>query len=44
MRRCPDINKANQQLNYKPKISLDEGISRFLQWTEKNYEGNKKSS
>ncbi len=39
MRRCPDINKATQQLNYNPKISLTEGISRFLQWTEKNYEG-----
>ena len=41
MRRCPDINKASQQLNYNPKISLDEGIFRFLKWTEKNYKGKK---
>lgn len=39
MRRCPDINKAKQQLNYNPQISLEDGISRFLKWTEKNYEG-----
>ena len=29
-RRCPDIQKARKQLNYKPKISLEEGIRRYL--------------
>ena len=39
MRRCPNIRKANLQLNYSPRISLDEGIKRFLTWTNINYKG-----
>ncbi len=39
MRRCPDIHKANIQLNYKPKVSLEEGLRRFLNWTDKVYTG-----
>ena len=38
-RRCPNIQKAIEQLNYEPKITLDEGLKRFLQWTDENYEG-----
>ena len=38
-RRCPDIQKAEEQINYKPEIDLDEGLKRFLQWTNENYEG-----
>ena len=29
-RRCPIIDKAKTKLGYNPKISLDEGISRYL--------------
>ncbi|MGN7612841.1 NAD-dependent epimerase/dehydratase family protein [Magnetococcales bacterium HHB-1] len=38
-RRCPDIRKAQLQLNYHPKISLEEGLKRFFSWTDKNYTG-----
>ena len=39
MRRCPDIRKARLQLSYNPEISLEDGVSRFLSWSEKNYIG-----
>lgn len=29
-RRCPDINKARKVLDYDPKIYVDEGVNRFL--------------
>lgn len=35
-RRCPDLTKARTELGYAPSISLDDGISRTLQW----YAGN----
>ena len=38
-RRAPDIKKAKIQLNYTPQVSLHEGLSRFLGWTDKNYSG-----
>ena len=38
-RRAPDIRKARLQLNYSPKISLDEGLKRFLDWSDKTYSG-----
>jgi UDP-glucose 4-epimerase len=31
-RHCADITKAKKILGYKPKISLEEGIKRFLEW------------
>lgn len=31
-RRCPDISKARQVLNYRPKVGLEEGLSRLYQW------------
>lgn len=31
-RRCPDLSKSRSQLNYMPSVSLQEGISRFLDW------------
>lgn len=40
MRRCPDIKKAVVQLDYKPKIDLNEGIRRYLSWSDINYSGN----
>lgn len=39
MRRCPDIKKAEIQLDFEPKVNLELGIKRFLEWTEANYIG-----
>ena len=36
-RRCPNITKAQSIINYQPKVSLNEGLSRFFDWTSKNY-------
>ena len=29
-RRCPDINKARKELNYSPKITIEDGLTRYL--------------
>ena len=39
MRRCPDIRKARLQLGYEPHVSLEEGLDRFLAWTDNHYTG-----
>ena len=39
-RRAPDIKKASTQLGYIPKVSLEEGLKRFLNWTDNNYKSN----
>jgi UDP-glucuronate decarboxylase len=31
-RRCPDISKAKKILNWYPKIELDEGLIKTIQW------------
>ena len=36
-RRCPDISKAKTQLNYKPKVKLEDGLKNFLNWAKINY-------
>jgi UDP-glucuronate decarboxylase len=36
-RRCPDISKAQKELNYQPQISLEEGLKRFYGWAKENY-------
>ena len=38
-RRCPDISKAALQLGYKPVVSLEEGLRRFMQWASAAYTG-----
>lgn len=38
-RRCPDIQKAKEQINFQPSVDLNEGLRRFLNWTNENYEG-----
>ena len=38
-RRCPDILKAKLQVKYKPKIDIDEGLKRFINWSDKEYLG-----
>jgi UDP-glucuronate decarboxylase len=39
MRRCPDIRKARLQLKYEPRIPLEEGLRRFLSWTDQTFTG-----
>jgi UDP-glucuronate decarboxylase len=39
MRRCPDIRKARLQLGYDPLVGLDDGLRRFLAWTDATYRG-----
>ena len=38
-RRCPDIRKARLQLEYDPVVDLDEGLRRFMEWTDGVYTG-----
>lgn len=38
-RRCPDISKAKEQLGFEPLVKLEDGLRRFLSWTELNYAG-----
>ena len=37
-RRCPDISKAQSELDYDPRVSVDEGIIRALSWYHDNRE------
>ena len=37
-RRCPVIAKAREHLGYGPKVGLDEGLRRSLQWYADNRE------
>jgi len=39
-RRCPIIAKARTELNYDPKVTLEEGLRRSLIW----YAGNREAS
>jgi len=36
-RRCPDISRATSTVGYKPQVSLDEGLRRFIEWSVRNY-------
>jgi UDP-glucuronate decarboxylase len=36
-RRCPNISKISTILGYKPTVTLEEGIERFLEWASINY-------
>ncbi len=38
-RRCPDIRKARLQLDFEPTVDLDDGLARFLGWTDGVYTG-----
>ena len=37
LQRKPDISKAINNLNWRPKISLDEGINITIDWFKKEY-------
>ena len=39
LRRCPDIRKARLQLGYSPEVDLDDGLRRFMRWSEQIYTG-----
>jgi UDP-glucuronate 4-epimerase len=34
---CPD--KAHKQLGWQPKVSIEEGLSRTIEWAAQHYEG-----
>jgi len=36
-RRCPDISKISRELSFEPKVSIEEGLSRFFTWTKSTY-------
>jgi UDP-glucuronate decarboxylase len=38
-RRCPDITKAALQLDFHPRVSLADGLKRFLTWSDSVYTG-----
>jgi UDP-glucuronate decarboxylase len=38
-RRCPDITKAREELDFAPQVSLEEGIRRSLVWYRENFDG-----
>jgi len=33
-----DINKAQELLNWRPQVSLEEGINKTIEWTEDNWQ------
>jgi UDP-glucuronate decarboxylase len=39
MRRSPDIRKARLQLEFDPKVDLDDGLRRFFGWALETYSG-----
>ena len=38
-RLAPDIRKARLQLEYQPNVDLDDGLKRFLDWSDGVYTG-----
>lgn len=39
-RRCPNIKKLKSTIDYKPKISLHEGLTKTIKWYDKWYDTN----
>ena len=33
---CADISKAQRMLGYSPKVKIEEGIPRFVEWFTRN--------
>ena len=33
-RRCPDLSKAHEQLNYQPRVDVQDGLARFVDWAK----------
>ena len=38
-RRVPNIDKAKLDLKYLPRINLEDGLERFLSWSNLTYKG-----
>ena len=38
-RRCPDILKAKRQIKYQPKVDINEGLRRYIKWSDSVYTG-----
>ncbi len=36
-RRCPDLTKIKAQLNFNPKVDLDTGLKRSIEWFKIEY-------
>ena len=36
-RRCPDVSKLAELVEFKPQVQLKDGLKRFLDWTAANY-------
>ena len=43
-RRCPDINKAKELLDYEPQIDLDDGLQKTYDWYLKHHGGDANES
>lgn len=41
VRRCPDISLAKKMLGWSPKISLDEGLKKTIEYFKKKLDSNK---
>ncbi|BBZ39199.1 NAD-dependent epimerase/dehydratase family protein [Mycobacterium conspicuum] len=33
-RRCPDLSKAHEDLNYFPQVDVEDGLARFIAWAK----------
>lgn len=38
VRRCPNINKARKLIGYEPGITLEEGLTRTINWYAQSFE------
>lgn len=39
LKRCPDISKAKGTLGWEPKIKLEEGLDKFINWMKSKKNG-----
>jgi UDP-glucuronate decarboxylase len=42
-RRCPDISKARKDLAFNPKVQLEDGLKRFIDWCRAEIQYTKKT-
>jgi len=38
-RRCPDITKLKKLINDYPRVTLEDGLKKTINWYKKNYQG-----
>lgn len=36
-RRCPDLTKIKSLLGYNPKVNLEDGVKRFVEWAREEH-------